>query len=150
MEVPNRQLMHALIAADEAAPSGGDRTYLGRVSRPSSWALPTSVGMAVHDVRMLTFLVALAVFVATGLQMLVALVDTRDAHRAALQVQRVEEQLIREQPRLRRRRWRKEIRSWRDDQTERSLAYVDVVAFSWTLLVAASAAASTQAAGELF
>ncbi len=92
-----------------------------------------------------SFLIALAVFVATNLQMLVALVDVREAHRAALEVQRVEEQLVREQPRLRRRRWRKEIRSWRDDQTERSLAYVDVVALSWTLLVAASAAASIQA-----
>jgi hypothetical protein len=77
--------------------------------------------------------------------MLVGLVDVREAHRAALEVQRVEEQLVREQPRLRRRRWRKEIRSWRDDQTEHSLAYVDVVALSWTLLVAASAAASIQA-----
>jgi hypothetical protein len=98
---------------------------------------------------MLTFLIALAVFAATSLQMLVALVDTREAHRAALAVQQVEEQLIREQPRLRRRRWRKEVRSWRDDQTDRSLAYVDVVAFSWTLLVAASAAASLQAGRQL-
>lgn len=93
---------------------------------------------------MSTFVIALAVFVATSLQMLVALVDTREAHRAALQVQQVEEQLVREQPRLLRRRWRKEVRSCRDDQTERSLAYVDVVAFSWTVLVAASAAASIQ------
>lgn len=98
---------------------------------------------------MLTFVIALAVFVATSLQMLVALVDVREAHRAALQVQRVEEQLVREQPRLRRRRARKEVRSWRDDQTERSLALVDVVLFSWILLVAASAAASVQAGVRL-
>jgi hypothetical protein len=98
---------------------------------------------------MLTFGIALAVFVAMSLQMLVALVDVREAHRAALQVQRVEEQLVREQPRLRRRQSRKEVRSWRDDQTERSLAYVDVVLFSWTLLVAASAAASIQAGVRL-
>ena len=93
---------------------------------------------------MLTFIIAMAVFVATSLQMLLALVDAREAHRPALQVQHVEEQLVREQPRLRRRRWRREVRSWRDDQTARSLAYVDIVAFSWTLLVAASGAASIQ------
>jgi hypothetical protein len=93
---------------------------------------------------------ALAVFVATSLQMLVAVVDMREAHRPAIEVARTEEQLVREQPRLKRRRWRKELRSWRDPQTERSLAYIDLVAFSWTLLVFASATATFRASVDVF
>lgn len=107
------------------------------------------VGASRHDALMLAFLIALTVFVATSLQMLVSLIDIREAHRPALQVQQLEDQLVREQPRRHRRRWRKEIRSWRDAQTERSLAYVEVVALSWTLLVAASGAASIKAGLEL-
>lgn len=99
--------------------------------------------------RMLTFCIAVAVFVATSLQMLIALVEMRQAHRPALEVARTEDELVQQEPRLSRRRWRKELRSWRDDETERSLAYVDAVAFSWMLLVFASAAASFQAGLDL-
>jgi len=98
---------------------------------------------------MLTLVIAVAVFVATSLQMLVALVEMREAHRPALEVARAEDELVQQQPRLSRRRWRKELRSWRDNDTERSLAYVDAVAFSWTLLVFASGAASVQAGLDL-
>jgi len=98
---------------------------------------------------MLTFVIAVAVFVATSLQMLIALIEMREAHRPALEVARVENELVQQAPRLSRRRWRKELRSWRDKETDRSLAYVDAVAFSWTLLVFASAAASFQAGLDL-
>lgn len=98
---------------------------------------------------MLTFLISVTVFVATSLQMLVALVEMREAHRPALEVAKVEDELVQQQPWLSRRRWRKEVRSWRDKETERSLAYVDLVAFSWVLLVCASGAASIQAGTNL-
>lgn len=78
--------------------------------------------------------------------MLVALLEARDAHQAALETARAENDLAREQPIWLRRRVLREIRSWRDPQTEKSLALVDVVSFSWTLLVVASGAATIQAA----
>lgn len=99
---------------------------------------------------MWTFVIAICVLVATTLQTIVAIVDMREAHRPAIEVAKIEEQLVQEQPRFKRRRWRKELRSWRDDETERSLAYVDLVAFSWTLLVFASGVASVQAGVDLF
>jgi hypothetical protein len=86
------------------------------------------------------FAIATAVFVGTGLQMLLALVDARQAHKHALAWARAEDELIKEQPRLRRRKVRKELTTWRDPDTERGLAYVDVALLSWTLLVCASAA----------
>lgn len=99
---------------------------------------------------MMNVLIALAVLTGTGLQMLVALVDAKNAHQDALSWARAEDQLIKEQPRLRRRKVRKELRSWRDPETDRSLAYVDVVLLGWTLLVSAAAAATFQAlAGAL-
>jgi len=94
----------------------------------------------------MTFVISIAAFVATSLQMLVALVDVRAAHRPALEVARAEDELVQEQSLLRRRGVRRELRSWRDSETEKSLAYVDAIAFSWTLLVVASGAASVQAA----
>jgi len=90
----------------------------------------------------LTFTIAVAVFTGTGLQMLLALIDAREAHRYALAWARAEDQLIKEHPRRRRRKVRKELVAWRDPDTDRSLAYVDVVLLSWTLLVCASAAAA--------
>lgn len=99
---------------------------------------------------MWTFVIAICVLVATTLQTIVAIVDMREAHRPAIEVAKIEEQLVQEQPRFKRRRGRKELRSWRDDETERSLAYVDLVAFSWTLLVFASGVASVQAGVDLF
>ena len=82
----------------------------------------------------------IAVFTGTGLQMLLALIDTKASHTDALGWSRAEDELVREQPRLSRRRLRKELASSRDPNTERSLAYVDVVLVSWTLLFAASKA----------
>jgi len=82
------------------------------------------------------------VFTGTGLQMMLAVVHVRTAHRDALSWARAEDELIKEQPRRRRRRARKELATWRDPDTDRSLAYVDVMLLSWTLLVFASAAAA--------
>jgi hypothetical protein len=81
------------------------------------------------------FAIALAVFTGTALQMMLALVDAREAHRDALAWARTEDDLVKEHPRLRRRKVRKELVTWRDPETDRSLAYVDVVLLSWTLLV---------------
>lgn len=96
-----------------------------------------------------TFLLALAAFIGTTLQMMLALVEARDAHREALTWARAEDDLVHEQPRLRRRSTRKELRSWRDQGTDRSLAYVDVVLFSWSLLVCASGGATVSAVIEM-
>jgi hypothetical protein len=96
------------------------------------------------------FAIALAVFTGTGLQMLLALVDARDAHKDALAWARTEDELVREHPRLRRRKVRNELVTWRDPDTDRSLAYVDIVLLSWTLLVGASAAAAFTSLGQAF
>jgi hypothetical protein len=88
------------------------------------------------------FAIAIAVLAGTGLQTMLAVVDVRAAHKDALAWARAENELIKEQPRLRRRKVRKELASWRDPDTDRSLAYVDVVLLSWTLLLSASAAAA--------
>jgi hypothetical protein len=98
---------------------------------------------------MWSVLFALAAFGGTSLQMMLALVEAREAHRGALEWARAEDQLVNEQPRLRRRSARRELASWRDPETDRSLAYVDVVLFSWTLLVVASAGASLSAVLEM-
>lgn len=94
---------------------------------------------------MSTFLLALAAFIGTTLQMMLALVEARNAHREAFTWARAEDDLVQEQPRLRRRSTRKELRSWRDQGTDRSLAYVDLVLFSWSLLVCASGGATVSA-----
>ena len=94
---------------------------------------------------MVNFLIALAVFIGTALQMMLALVDAKTAHKDALSWARAEEELIKEHPRLRRRSVRKELATWRDPDTDRSLAYVDVVLLSWTLLVVAAAVATFSA-----
>lgn len=91
---------------------------------------------------MWNMLFALAAFVGTALQMIVSLVEAKEAHHDALEWARAEEDLVNEQPRLRRRRARRELRSWRDPDTDRSLAYVDLILFSWTLLACASAGAT--------
>lgn len=72
---------------------------------------------------------------------MLAIFDVRAAHKDALAWARAEDELVKEQPRLRRRKVRKELATWRDPDTDRSLAYVDVVLLSWTLLLGASAAA---------
>jgi hypothetical protein len=96
------------------------------------------------------FAIAFAVFTGTGLQMMLALVEARDAHKGALAWARAEDELVREHPRLRRRKVRRELVAWRDPDTDRSLAYVDVVLMSWTLLVCASAAAVFTSLGQVF
>lgn len=84
----------------------------------------------------------MAVLVGTGLQTMLAVADVRAAHKDALAWARAENELIKEQPRLRRRKVRKELTTWRDPDTDRSLAYIDVVLLSWTLLLCASGAAA--------
>lgn len=108
------------------------------------------VGPFSQTCRVWTFLLALAAFIGTTLQMMLALVEARDAHREALTWARAEDDLVHEQPRLRRRSMRKELRSWRDQDTDRSLAYVDVVLFSWSLLVCASGGATASAVMKMF
>jgi hypothetical protein len=117
------------------------------VLSPRSRALVGPLGKT-YDV--LTFLLALAALVGTTLQMMLALVEAKDAHREALIWARAEDELVSEQPRLRRRSARKELTSWRDPDTDRSLAYVDLVLFSWTLLVCASGGATMAAVVKLF
>lgn len=104
-----------------------------------------NVGSVRQSVNMLTFLIALAVFGGTALQTLIALVEVRVAHRYALQVARAEDELAGEQPLWRRRRTRRELRSWRDPETDKSLALIDAVLFSWALLMFAAAAATAKA-----
>jgi hypothetical protein len=70
----------------------------------------------------LNLLLALAAFTGTALQMMLALVQAKEAHQDALAWARAEDELINEEPRLRRRRARKELTSWRDPDTDRSLA----------------------------
>lgn len=89
--------------------------------------------------------IAVAAFVGTGLQMLTSLVEVREVHRPALQVARTEDEIVSAERLWHRRSARRELRSWRDRETEKSLAYVDVVLLAWTLLVLASGAATIQA-----
>ena len=106
------------------------------------------VGPPVKSEFVVNFLIALAVFPGTALQMMLALVDAKTAHKDALAWARAEDELIKEHPRLRRGKVRKELRTWRDPDTDRSLAYVDVVLLSWTLLVVAAAVAAFAALEE--
>ena len=96
------------------------------------------------------FAITLAVLTGTGLQMMLALVEAKEAHKDALAWARAEDELVRETPRLRRRKVRKELVTWRDPDTDRSLAHVDLVLLSWTLLVCGSAAAAFASLGQAF
>lgn len=109
----------------------------------------TAVGRSSHAVDVFAVLISLAAFIGTALQMLVALVEAREAHRPALQVAKAENELAHEVPVWRRRKVLHELRSWRDAETERSLAYVDVVLLSWTLLAFASGAVTIQSLAAL-
>lgn len=124
------------------SPSPGFPSYLRR-SR-------VRVGPTGRTDAVWTFLLALAAFVGTTLQMMLALVEAKDAHRDALLWAQAEDELVHEQPRLSRRSARRELRSWRAPDTDRSLAYVDLVLFSWTLLVCASGGATMTAVAKLF
>lgn len=124
------------------------RVWLNQCVLPSQFRFV--VGPFSQTCRVWTFLLALAAFIGTTLQMMLALVEARDAHREALTWARAEDDLVHEQPRLRRRSTRKELRSWRDQDTDRSLAYVDVVLFSWSLLVCASGGATASAVMQMF
>lgn len=89
-----------------------------------------------------TFLIALAAFAGTSLQMMLALADARQAHKEAIAWGQAEDELIKEQPRRHRKGTRKELSAWRDPETDRSLVYLELVVLSWTLLVWASGAAA--------
>jgi hypothetical protein len=96
-----------------------------------------------------TFLLSVAAFTRTTLQMMLALVEARNAHPEALVWARAEDELVDQQARLSRRSARKELTFWRDPDTDRSPAYVDVVLFNWTLLICASGGATMTAVMKL-
>ncbi|WP_310961260.1 hypothetical protein [Nocardioides terrisoli] len=60
-----------------------------------------------------------------------------------------EDELIAEAPRLKRRRMRRELRSWRDPEMHRTIRDLKLAVTSWTLLVVASAVAAYAAAVDL-
>lgn len=85
--------------------------------------------------------IALLVLVGTSLQMVTSLRELRVSHRKALDWMQAEDALIDAERPWRRRRVRRELRSWRDPETHQGIAHVTAVLMSWVLLVVASAVA---------
>lgn len=100
------------------------------------------VGPMRHSRRMLSLIISALVLVATFLQTKVAAKESGDAHRAAMDVWNIEDELIAEQRFWwRRRAARRELKGMRDQETAKSIKHVETVLISWALLLLASAAA---------
>lgn len=99
---------------------------------------------------MLSVFISAAVLVATFLQTRLSAKDMGDARRSAMDWWTAEDQLVAEH-RLwwQRRRVRRELKSWRDPQTAKSIRHVEVALISWVLLLVASAAALGKSLWEL-
>ena len=91
---------------------------------------------------MLTLIITALVLVATFLQTKVAAKESGDAHRAAMDVWTIEDDLIAEERFWwRKRAARRELKGMRDQETAKSIKHVETVLLSWGLLLLASVAA---------
>ena len=91
---------------------------------------------------MLSLIITALVLVATFLQTKLAAKESGDAHRAAMDVWNIEDELIAEERFWwRKRAARRELKSMRDQETAKSIKHVETVLISWALLLLASAAA---------
>jgi hypothetical protein len=90
---------------------------------------------------MLAIFVSLLVLVATFLQTKLSAKEAGDAHRAAVDVWNVEDELVAEQRWWRRRAARRQLRAMRDEGTAHAIRHVETVLLSWAMLLVASTAA---------
>lgn len=100
---------------------------------------------------MFTVVVALVVLVATFLQTKTSAREVGRANRSAVDWWNTEDELVAEQ-RSWWRRWatRRELRSWRDQETAESIRHVQTVLVSWMLLMSAALAGLLKAVWEWY
>jgi hypothetical protein len=98
---------------------------------------------------MLSVLVALVALVATSLQTKTSGKEVGRANRAAVDWWNAEDELVGEQ-RWWWRRWatRRQLRSWRDQETADGLRHVQTVLVSWMLLLLVAMAGLAKAASD--
>ena len=90
---------------------------------------------------MLSILISALVLTATFLQTKLSAREAGDAHRAAMDVWNVEDELVAEQRWWRQRAARRELRGMRDQATAKSIRHVETVLVSWAMLLIAAVAA---------
>src|SRR5690349_7622384 len=90
------------------------------------------------DMKVLQLLIALGAAVGTGIQLRLSLMDFGASRRDAVEWWNEESDLISETPRRKRRRMRRELRSWRDPALHRTIRDLNLAVASWTLLVTAA------------
>lgn len=93
--------------------------------------------------------ITLAAAVGTAIQLRLSLMDFGATRREALDWWNTEDALVAEAPRLKRRRMRRELRSWRDPETHRRIRDLQLAITSWMLLVVAAALATYMAGVDL-
>lgn len=92
--------------------------------------------------ELLQFIVAMSAALGTGIQLRLSLMDFGASRKEAVEWWNAEDELIAEAPRLKRRRMRRELRSWREPQIHRSIRDLELTVASWMLLVVASSLAA--------
>ena len=100
---------------------------------------------------MLSVIVSLVALVATVLQTKTSGKEVGRANRAAVTWWNAEDQLVAEQ-RWWWRRWstRRELRSWRDQETAEGIRHVQTVLVSWVLLLLVASTSFAKALWDLF
>ncbi|RNL60667.1 hypothetical protein EFK50_20370 [Nocardioides marmoriginsengisoli] len=99
--------------------------------------------------RLLQVFVTLTAAVGTAIQLRLSLIDFGRSRKEAVEWWTAEDDLVAEAPRLRRRRMRRELRSWRDPEIHRTIRDLHLAVGSWTLLVVAAVLATYASVIEL-
>lgn len=97
---------------------------------------------------LLKVVISLAAAVGTGLQLRLSLMDFGANRREAVDWWNAEDALVAETPRRNRRRTRRELRSWRDPETHRTIRDLEIAIASWVFLVVAAVLATYVAVVE--
>lgn len=128
------------------APRGGQTpcTRAQRAAECSSAVVtpPIGHGGKTELVELMHFVIALAASFGTSIQLRLSLMDFGASRRDAVNWWNAEDELVAEATRLRRRSVRREIRSWRDEETSRTIRDLRLALISWAILVVASALAT--------
>lgn len=104
-----------------------------------------------HAVRVevLQLLIALGAAMGTAIQLRLSLMDFGASRKEAVEWWTTEDELVAETPRLKSRRMRRELRSWRDPEIHRTIRDLQQAVASWMLLAVAAALVVCAAAVHL-
>lgn len=95
----------------------------------------SEVGGNLVDMKLLQLVIAVGAAAGTGIQLRLSLMDFGASRKDAVQWWTAEDELVSEAPRSKRRRMRRELRSWRDPDIHRTIRDLHLAVSSWTLLV---------------